>query len=386
MMRRARLRCCSLAALAQPAARAGSRAPISRTCVPRTCSSRQPRHRGAADRPGARRVPASQPPTASAQTDQRRRLRRATVDEAYGAFQRGYYLTALDLALPRAEKGDAAAQTLIAEIYAKGLGVAAEPRHAPPSWYALASKNGDTLATFELALMYQDGRGVPKNRQRAAELFKPGRRRGQHARPSTISALLHVEGIYVEPSLVKAAALMKEAADAGLPEAQYDYGTHADRRRRRRARPGRRAPSRSASPPRTGLIRGPGRLRDRCSISARACRATARPPSSWYAARRRCRQSRGAEPLRQAARRRRRRRRSTSRMPRCGARWPAGRASTTRSSTSSSSRSRPTNCRRAEERARFWPVRAADRAVGRRNAGSAGTASTAGAAPTPRRP
>ena len=45
-------------------------------------------------------------------------------DDAYGAFQRGYYLTALALALPRAERADPAAQTLIAEIYAKGLGVA----------------------------------------------------------------------------------------------------------------------------------------------------------------------------------------------------------------------------------------------------------------------
>src|SRR4051794_21216035 len=46
---------------------------------------------------------------------------RLPVDEAYGAFQRGFYLTALQLALPRAEKGDAKAQTLIAEIYARGL-------------------------------------------------------------------------------------------------------------------------------------------------------------------------------------------------------------------------------------------------------------------------
>ena len=37
-------------------------------------------------------------------------------DDAYGAFQRGYYLTALALALPRAEKADPAAQTLIATV------------------------------------------------------------------------------------------------------------------------------------------------------------------------------------------------------------------------------------------------------------------------------
>src|SRR5690606_39847070 len=48
----------------------------------------------------------------------------AGVDEAFGAYQRGYYLTALELALPRAENGDPYAQTLVAEIYANGLGVA----------------------------------------------------------------------------------------------------------------------------------------------------------------------------------------------------------------------------------------------------------------------
>src|SRR5690606_7443436 len=44
-------------------------------------------------------------------------------DAAYGAFQRGYYLTALNLATPLALEGDAAAQTLIGEIYSRGLGV-----------------------------------------------------------------------------------------------------------------------------------------------------------------------------------------------------------------------------------------------------------------------
>src|SRR5690606_23928996 len=87
---------------------------------------------------------------------------RAPVDEAFGAFQRGYFLTALEMALPRAEQGDAAAQTLIAELYAKGLGVAQIPERAA-GWYQLAANNGDLLATFELAMLYQDGIGLPKN-------------------------------------------------------------------------------------------------------------------------------------------------------------------------------------------------------------------------------
>ena len=147
---------------------------------------------------------------------------RAPTDYAFGAYQRGYFLTALELALPRAEEGDAAAQTLIAEIYARGLGVAQNAERAA-GWYQLAANNGDRLATFELGMLYQDGVGVPRNRQRAAELFRISAEAGYTPAKYNL-ALLHVEGVYADPSLTRAAELMKEAADAELPEALYDYG------------------------------------------------------------------------------------------------------------------------------------------------------------------
>jgi len=143
-------------------------------------------------------------------------------DDAYGAFQRGYYLTALALALPRAQQADPAAQTLIAEIYAKGLGVAENVARAS-SWYSIAAKNGDRMAAFELGLLYLDGDGVPKNHKRAAELFQQAADKGYPPAQYNL-ALLHVEGIDASPSLTEAARLMKTAADAGMPEAQYDYG------------------------------------------------------------------------------------------------------------------------------------------------------------------
>lgn len=148
---------------------------------------------------------------------------RLPVDLAFGAFQRGYFLTALELALPRAERGDAAAQTLIAEIYAKGLGVAENLPRAV-SWYALASKNGSAVATFELAMLYQRGQGVEKDRKKAAALFQRAADAGSAPAKYNL-ALLYLEGVYVEPSLTKAAALLKQAAEANMPEAQYDYGT-----------------------------------------------------------------------------------------------------------------------------------------------------------------
>ncbi|VAW18304.1 FOG: TPR repeat, SEL1 subfamily [hydrothermal vent metagenome] len=145
-------------------------------------------------------------------------------DLAFGAFQRGYYLTALSLALDRAGKNNsaAAAQTLIATIYANGLGVA-ENMALASSWYAIAAKNGDVNATFQLALLYQNGRGVPRDRKRGAELFAQAAKMGSPEAKYNL-ALLHVEGIYATPSYSEAARLMKEAAAAGLAEAHYNYG------------------------------------------------------------------------------------------------------------------------------------------------------------------
>lgn len=143
-------------------------------------------------------------------------------DDAYGAFQRGYYLTALSLALPRAQNADPAAQTLIAEIYAKGLGVAQNLARAS-GWYTLAAKNGDRMAAFELGMLYLDGDGVPKNRAKAGQLFQEAADKGYPPAQYNL-ALLHLEGIDASPSLIAAGTLMKQAADAGLAEAQYDYG------------------------------------------------------------------------------------------------------------------------------------------------------------------
>jgi TPR repeat protein len=54
----------------------------------------------------------------------RQRCRRpARAPDPLRRLQRGYYLTAFEIAINRAEAGDVAAQTLIAIIYEKGYGV-----------------------------------------------------------------------------------------------------------------------------------------------------------------------------------------------------------------------------------------------------------------------
>src|SRR5690606_18387618 len=100
-------------------------------------------------------------------------------DAAYGAYQRGLYITALKLALPRARDGDAAAQTLAAEIYSRGLGVPVDEQ-AAAKWYGKAAAQGDPHAEFQYALMLIDGTVVPKDLERAYKLMKDAADHGNH--------------------------------------------------------------------------------------------------------------------------------------------------------------------------------------------------------------
>jgi len=94
-----------------------------------------------------------------------------TPDFAYAAFQKGQYLTAFQIALPLAEKGDAAAQTLIAEIYEQGLGVAQDTKEAA-KWYEIAAKSGNREAQFAYALKLLKGVDVTQNKQDGIAMMK----------------------------------------------------------------------------------------------------------------------------------------------------------------------------------------------------------------------
>src|SRR6202789_4217951 len=83
-------------------------------------------------------------------------------DMAFGAYQRGNFLYALLDAARRldANPKDAAAMTLIGEIYRDGAAVTRDDREAS-RWYRLASNLGDSQAAYELgALLIQGEDGV----------------------------------------------------------------------------------------------------------------------------------------------------------------------------------------------------------------------------------
>ena len=78
----------------------------------------------------------------------------------YVAYDRSSYATALKVWLPKAQEGDAAAQTYVGEIYEKGLGIQADYGLAV-HWYQKAAAQNYSRAMINLGYLYESGLGVP---------------------------------------------------------------------------------------------------------------------------------------------------------------------------------------------------------------------------------
>ncbi|QKD01340.1 tetratricopeptide repeat protein [Mesorhizobium loti] len=140
-------------------------------------------------------------------------------DAAYGAFQRGLYKTAYDLALVRAQNGDPAAQTLVAEILSRGLGVPLNAAEAA-KWYAAAAEQGVPESQFQYALMLLDGRYVKKDTKEAYALMQAAAEAGNRLAQFNFAQIL-VQQDPGDAGLAKAVPYYERAAATGLPDAQY---------------------------------------------------------------------------------------------------------------------------------------------------------------------
>ncbi|MEP9397864.1 tetratricopeptide repeat protein [Mesorhizobium sp. KR2-14] len=143
----------------------------------------------------------------------------AKTDPAYGAFQRGLYKTAYNLAMTRAEAGNAAAQTLVAEILSRGLGVARNNKEAA-KWYRLAAEQGVPEAQFQYALMLLDGSLVKKDPKAAFALMQSAAEAGNRLAQFNFAQMLVARDAGAK-GLEEAAVYYERAAQAGLADAQY---------------------------------------------------------------------------------------------------------------------------------------------------------------------
>jgi uncharacterized protein len=147
-------------------------------------------------------------------------------DLAFGAYQRGFYLTAFREAMKRfvANPKDAAAMTLIGEIYREGYAVRQDAAEAA-RWYRVASGLGDREAAFALGTLLLNGaRGVEKDRAGAKAQFEKAAAQGE------ASALYNLGVMAIEgdggkkDDFAKAADYFRRAAEAGDDDGSYSYG------------------------------------------------------------------------------------------------------------------------------------------------------------------
>ncbi|MDQ0458100.1 TPR repeat protein [Rhizobium paknamense] len=141
------------------------------------------------------------------------------VDEAYGAFQRGLFGTAFDKALPLAQKGDPAAQTLIGELISRGLAVKRDMKGAA-FWYGEAAKGGDPSAMFKYALMLMEGRFVQPDRPLAEEYMHKAADAGNASAQFNWGQIL-VSRTPGEKGLREALPYYEKSAEQGIADAQY---------------------------------------------------------------------------------------------------------------------------------------------------------------------
>jgi hypothetical protein len=94
-----------------------------------------------------------------------------SADAAYAALDRRNYNSALDLARPLAEGGDARAQSLVGQLYYRGRGVKQDDYQAA-NWFRRAAEQGEPAAQLYLGNLYAEGQGVPQDSHEAAVWYR----------------------------------------------------------------------------------------------------------------------------------------------------------------------------------------------------------------------
>ena len=120
----------------------------------------------------------------------------------------------------RARKlGDPAAQTLVAELFAAGLGVARNMDEAA-FWYAQAAESGDASAQFKYGVMLLEGRHVKADPAKAEELMKMAADAG-----NAFAQFNHAQALVSkkpgDAGILEALPYFEKAAEQGVPDAQY---------------------------------------------------------------------------------------------------------------------------------------------------------------------
>jgi tetratricopeptide (TPR) repeat protein len=112
------------------------------------------------------------------------------------------------------------AQCNLALCYEDGKGVAADA-HKAFEWYERAAEAGDAAAQFKLALCYEDGKGIAADARKAFKWYARAAEAGDAAAQCNLAFCYeHGEGVAADAR--KAVEWYERAAEAGHAKAQYN--------------------------------------------------------------------------------------------------------------------------------------------------------------------
>ena len=118
--------------------------------------------------------------------------------------------------------GDGTAAYEVAQRFAEGRGVLADPAEAA-RWYERAASKGLAPAEFRYASLLEKGQGVKKNLGQARRLYLAAASKG-HAKAMHNLAVLYAEGIDGKPDYGTAVQWFSKAAKHGIADSQYNLG------------------------------------------------------------------------------------------------------------------------------------------------------------------
>jgi TPR repeat protein len=144
------------------------------------------------------------------------------LEDAWAAYRRNDYVTALRLYQPLADQGDADAQSNLGFMYWNGYGVSKNYAEAV-KWYRKAADQGNADAQFGLGVMYHNGYGVPQDFAEAVKWYRKAADQG-NADAQYGLGVMYWNGYGVPKNDAEAVKWGRKAADQGNAHAQSNLG------------------------------------------------------------------------------------------------------------------------------------------------------------------
>jgi hypothetical protein len=144
-------------------------------------------------------------------------------EDGVEAYERGDFAMAAQIWMPLAEQGDPAAQFNIGLMYDNGRGVPKDDS-AAVLWYRRAAEQGYAKAQFSLGSMYERGEGIAQDLSTAAKWFRRAADQ-RNAKARFRLGYLYERGRGVKKDYGEATKLYTQAAEQGLPDAQIKLGS-----------------------------------------------------------------------------------------------------------------------------------------------------------------